>query len=64
MNEDHNIEPSLWSPDKREVSDPFAVRLIGRELPVDYIRRDGGRINDGNVSSACIHSLYPHPSHA
>ena len=36
-----HVEPALGRPDIDEVGDPFAVGLIGRELPVEHVRRDG-----------------------
>ena len=37
-----DVEPALRGPDIGEVGDPFAVRLIGFELPVERVRRHGG----------------------
>ncbi len=37
-----NVEPSFGRPDIGEVGDPFAVRLIGRKLPVEHILRESG----------------------
>ena len=41
INHGGDVQPAFRRPHIGEVGDPFAVRLIGRELPVERVRRHG-----------------------
>ena len=43
IDDGRNVEPALGRPDVREVGDPFAVRLIRNELPIEDIGRHDRR---------------------